>query len=218
MEERTINKMTDEQSREEIMRKGARENLEDRLNQDLVGSNRVLNPQATFKYGQLGVQSAQIAHEKLVRGEDVRKLMEREYQLKLRKKDMLGLSGEPNYPTIYELTEKRAEILEQSKEMLPLRELAEIVYSVADGFEFDLPGELENYTAQELSFKKAQNEGELSEQEEDALSAYDLLSQAYDLGISLRTSRSNYFEGLNQAGRQIAGRYQPSEPGENDRE
>ena len=213
-----FNKMTDEQTREEIIRQGLIENLEDKLSQGLVGSNRVLNPQETFKYGQLGVQSAQVTHDNLVSGDGFKQLMEEEYQARLEKKAKYRLSGEPNYPTVYEQTEKRAEMLEQSKQLLPLGELAEIVYSVAGKFGFKLPElseELSGYTATELDRKSKSKRG-LTKREEAALVLYSHLSQTYDRGISDEASWANRYEDANEAIAEIAKKYQPGKPGNGD--
>lgn len=215
---RQVRKMADEQTREEIIRQGARENLESKLIQNLVGSSRVLNPQAAFKYGQLGVQSAQVTYDSLVNGGEIGELRDREYQERVQEGKSLGIHGEPSYPTNYDLTAKRAIILEQSKVILTLGDLAEIVYSVAGKFGFKLPElseELSGYTAAELDRKSKSKRG-LTKREEAALVLYSHLSQTYDRGISDEASWANRYEDANEAIAEIAKKYQPGKPGNGD--
>ena len=202
--------MTNEQSREEIIRQGAIENLVNPHFQMLVGSNRVLGPQGALQYGENGVQGAQATNDRLASGEYVRGLIEKDYQSKLREKERLGLSGDPTPLTIYDITEKGAKMLEQSMKVLSLRDLVEIVRSVSDGSDIDLPEELQDYVGGELIFKLSRGE-DLSEDERNALGVFQYVSETYNRGISYNASGASRFADLNQAIGKITDKYRPND-------
>ena len=146
-------------------------------------------------------------------GDQVRNLKDEEYNAKVKEGEALGVFGEPTYPTNYDVSFKISKILEESKMVLPLKDLEGIVKKVADGLELKVPKGLSEYVPHELFSKVAKarasgkKEDGLSEKEKDALNFYQILSQAYDRGIAYEAGKSGYFADINAAAEKISQKY-----------
>jgi len=193
----------------------ARKTLENKVLQGVLGSNQIRKNQ--FLYGQLAVDGAENTYNGLMNTEEVKEVKDNLYKEKKEKGDELGVCGEPSV-TNYDASVEIIEQLEENKSRLPLKDLGEIVKNIAGNFDYDfeVPKELSDYVPLELQIKliKSKHENKkpedmLDEKEKDALKVYQLLSQAYNLGVSLRTS--NYFVDLNELGKKIMEKYKPKE-------
>ena len=206
--------MTNDKDKKPTLEEIAKRDLQDEFYQGIVGSNL---GQDVSQYGELGKQGAEAAYETLMDGDKVRKIIGDDYQARLQKGKRLGIVGQPNRLTPYDVSSKIAEMLQNDRAILPLGDLEEIVKSIATGLEFSVPEKLRKYIPQKLYLKagEAKASGEdgngLSEKEVDALNSYQILSQAYDRGVALRASQSGYFADLNQLGKQISEKYKPKE-------
>jgi hypothetical protein len=192
----------------------ARKNLESKLHQVIVGGNLVRsNP---LDYGKFGVRGGEAAYDGAMNSEEVRKMREAEFQKEKKEGQSLGVYGEPSQPTNYDISKKVMAQIEDYKMVVPLKDFGEIVKGIAPGFNFTVPTELENYVPAEL-FQKAQaaeqagKKVELTEIEQNAFNVYQLLSQAYNMGLGLRAAQAGYFADLNQAAEQISEKYKPKE-------
>jgi len=193
----------------------ARKTLENKVLQGVLGSNQIRKNQ--FLYGQLAVDGAENTYNGLMNTEEVKEVKDNLYKEKKEKGDELGVCGEPSV-TNYDASVEIIEQLEENKSRLPLKDLGEIVKNIAGNFDYDfeVPKELSDYVPLELQIKliKSKHENKkpedmLDEKEKDALKVYQLLSQAYNRGVSLRTS--NYFVDLNELGKKIMEKYKPKE-------
>jgi len=158
--------------------------------------------------------------------ENAQKIKQSLYERAKEKGDRFGAYGRPSI-TDYDISVEILGQIEENKSRLPLKELGEIVKSIAGNYNYDfnVPKELSDYVPLELQEKiqkaaiKATEEGKeidtreinkiLSEKENDALQVYQLLSQAYNRAVSLGTC--NYFADMNELGNQITEKYKPKE-------
>lgn len=214
----------EEKNQEKIER--AKKTLEDKALQGVFGSNQVRsNP---FLYGQIGVQGAEDAYNESIHGEKAQEIRKELYEKSKQEGDSQGVYGEPSIGN-YEVSKQVANQIEENKIILPLGELEKMAKNVADGLESDIPEELKKYVPAEIQEKiiranieeakkgkqfdtrKVVEKGVLTEEEADALGAYQALSQAYDRGTALSASNDNYFSDYNQTLSQISEKYKKDE-------
>ena len=206
---------------EEERIKVARKTLESKVLQGVLGSNQILKNQAL--YGQLAVNGTENTYNETMNSEELKKIKDDLYKEKKEKGDNLGVYGEPSI-TNYDVSAEIIHQLEENKLRLPLKDLEEIVKSIAGNYnyDFEVPKELSDYVPLELQEKmqkatieslekgeKINPEDALNEKEKDAFNVYKLLSQAYNRGVSLSTG--NYFADLNELGKKITEKYKPKE-------
>ncbi|GIU68186.1 MAG: hypothetical protein KatS3mg001_036 [Candidatus Pacearchaeota archaeon] len=200
---------TNQKEIEDLMRKrreNAISNLEYELYQGVFGSNQVRNN--PLLYGQLGLFGAEQKYTELMFSEEIERKRKEEYLSRLKEGKAFGVFGEPSYPTNYEISLKIAKILEESKMVVSLADLERIVRGLSNGFEFSVPTELASYTAESILSKPEENR---TEQEKDALNAFNILREAYNRAVSLKVASSGYFADLNEAGKEILEKYKPKE-------
>lgn len=204
--------------------KHARKTLENIALQGVLSSNQIMKKQAL--YGQLAVNGTENTYNETMNSEEVKKVRDNLYKEKKEKGDALSVYGEPSISN-YDVSAEIIQQLEENKPRLPLKDLGEIVKSIAGNYnyDFEVPKELSDYVPLELQRKmqeaaiKAAEKGKkispedmnavLNEKENDALEVYQFLSQAYNRGVSLRTC--NYFADLNELGAAIKEKYEPKE-------
>ena len=215
--------MTDEQTREEIIRQGHRENLADIFNRKVVGSNHVLKNQ--HLYGSLGSQSAESAYESVFSGEEAQRLRQEAHDGTRQEWDRLGVYGEVPYLTNGQLSAQRLRMVQESMAMLSLGDLLEETSSIAGehGFDYEVPEQLREYTyfgIQQKILEAKGNMSVLSEDEQAAYAVYQELSNAYRRGAGFSIIKGHSFDDINSNLRKIFERYnpQPDEPSENDGE
>ena len=215
--------MANEQTREEIIRQGHRENLADRFNREVVGSNHVLKNQ--HLYGSLGSQSAESAYRDVFNGEEAQRLRQELHDRTQQEWDQSGVYGEVPYLTNGQLSAPRLRMVQESMAMLPLGDLLEEVSSIAGehGFKYELDEQLREYTYFGIQQRILEAEGDmsvLSEDEQAAYAVYQELSNAYKRGAGFSIIKGHSFDDINSNLRKIFERYnpQPDEPSENDGE
>ena len=201
--------------------KVARKTLENKVLQGVLGSNQIRKK--PFLYGQLAVNGAENTYNETMNTEEVKKIRDDLYKKTKERGDMLGVYGEPSISN-YDVSVEILQQLEENKSRLPLKDLGELVKSIAGNYnyDFEVPKELGDYVPLELQEKmqkaaiksleegkKIKPEDALNEKEKDAFKVYELLSQAYNRGVSLRTC--NYFADLNELGKKITEKYKPKE-------
>jgi hypothetical protein len=216
----TQKELTPEEARE-LGIKVARKTLEDKVLQSVLGSNQILKNQAL--YGQLAAGGAEKTYDEIMNSKKIKEIRDNLYKEKKERGDALGVYGEPSINN-YDVAAEIIEQLGQSKLRLPLKDLGEVVKSIAKNYnyDFEVPKELGDYVPSELQEKiqraaiKAAQEGKkikpedaLNAKEKDAFNVYQLLSQAYNRGVSLKTC--NYFADLNELGKEIMEKYKPKE-------
>ncbi|HUW43633.1 MAG TPA: hypothetical protein VMV95_01570 [Bacillota bacterium] len=216
----TDKKLTPEQAKRERI-SVAKATLENIALQGVLGSNQIIKNQAL--YGQLAVSGAENGYSGYMNTPEVQETRKGLQDQKKSEFDKYCVAG---FPSINDGDVSLAIIkqLEGRKTVLPLRDLGEIVKSIAGNhnYDFEVPKELGDYVQSELQMKmqeaqlKAVREGTqidptsvLSEKEKDALQVYGLLSEAYNRGVSLSTC--DYFSDFNQLGQMIAEKYKPKE-------
>jgi hypothetical protein len=197
--------------------------LENKALQGVLSGNQILENQSL--YGQLAVNAAKNAYSEAMNSREVKEIKDDLYKKAKERGDGLGVYGEPSIGN-YEVSSEIIEQLEENKSRLPLKDLGEIVKSIAGNYnyDFEVPKELGDYVPLELQIKmqrarilvesaqkgkKIKPKDALDEKEKDALHVYELLSQAYNRGVSLRNC--NYFSDVNELGKKIMEKYQPKE-------
>lgn len=219
----TNKKLTPEEAKKERINV-ARSTLENKVFQGVLGNNHLLkNP---FLYGQLATNGAEDNYSEVMNNDEVGKIRKNLQDQSKSEGDKLGVYGMPLISD-YEVSKHIIKQIEENKSTLPLKDLGEIVKSVASNYnyDFEVPKELADYVPFELQMKmqeaqlKAIREGTqidptsaLDEKEKDALQVYGLLSDAYNRGVSL--SNCGYFFDLNQLGQMMAEKYKPKDKGE----
>lgn len=204
------NKMTDN-NKKPTLEEIAKRDLNDKFYQTVVGANL---GQDVSQYGELGKQGAETTYETLMDGDRVRKMIDDDYQSRLQKGKRLGIIGQPNRLTPYDVSSKIAEMLNNDQAILTLGELEEIVKGVAPDVE-SIPDVLKGYVPAKLHVKiaeakeKEKPEDVLSEKEKYALIVYQELSKAYDRGLALMANRTGYFADINATLKQISKKYKP---------
>ena len=210
-----------EKNKKPTAREIARKTLENKVLQGVLGSNQIkTNP---FLYGQLAVDGAENTYNEIMNSEKVKEIKDGLYKQNKKRGDMLGVYGEPSISN-YDVSVEILQQLEENKSRLPLKDLGELVKSIAGNYnyDFEVPKELGDYVPLELQEKmqiaaiksaqegkKIKPEGVLNEKEKDALKVYELLSQAYNRGVSFGTC--NYFADVNELGKKIMEKYKPKE-------
>ena len=215
------NKQLTKKEIEEERKKVARKTLENKVLQGVLGGNQIMKK--PFLYGKLASDGAENTYNETMNTEEMKKIKDDLYKEKKEKGDMLGVFGEPSI-TNYDVSAEIIQQLEENKLRLPLKDLEEIVKSIAGNYnyDFEVPKELSDYVPLELQEKiqkaaiesaqegkKINPEDALNEKEKDALQVYQLLSQAYNRAVSLSTC--NYFADLNELGKSIMEKYKPKE-------
>jgi len=204
-------------TREEVLakqREFARTTLESKVYQNILGSNQVKsNP---FLYGQLGVQGAEDTYGQAMGSEEARKARDSAYKKAKEKGDHLHIFGEPSIGN-YEVSAEIIEQLEENKLRLSLGDFEQIVRGISPNVE-GIPEELKGYVSGDLYMRviQAQNAGKdikdaLNERETDAFNAYQMLSEAYNRGVALRSAQQGYFADINGALKKISEKYKPKE-------
>lgn len=198
----------------------AKKTLENKLFQDVLGSNQVKNN--PFLYGQLASQGADSKYEESINTDEAKKIRDDLYGNKKRQGNALGVYGEPSISN-YDVSLDIIQQVEENKKRLPLGELENVVKGVANGLQSGLPDELKEYVIVDIEEKiqKAQI-GEfkrtgkidpekikefLTEEEVDAFNTYQALSQAYNRGAALNSSQADYFSDSNQILKNISEKY-----------
>lgn len=185
--------------------------LERTLIQETLGSNLIKND--PFKYGQIGLESANSAYNALMFGEEVQKMKQEKYQEKQKKYNEMGVADEPSYPSNGDISYELIRGLESVMQVSFLEDLEEGVKKVAPGLKYDLPEELKG-----LSYEKVMKnatideEGKLnleslSDNEQKALVSYQIYREAYRRGVAMNIVNSNYFADLNEQAKQIMNSY-----------
>lgn len=210
------------ESIEEKRIKIARKTLESKVLQGILGSNQIKTNQSL--YGQLAVDGAENTYNETMNSEEVKKVRDDLYNKNKERGDELSVYGEPSMPNNYDVSVEILQQLEENKLRLPLKDLGELVKSLAGNYnyDFEVPKELGDYVPLELQKKmqiaaiesvqkgkKIKPEDALDEKEKDALQVYELLSQAYNRGVSLGTC--DYFVDVNELGKKIMEKYKPKE-------
>jgi len=217
----STNKELTQEEIEKKRREVARKTLENKVLQGVLGSNQIRKK--PFLYGQLAVNGAEDTYNEVMNSEEVKEIRNDLYKKVKEKGDGLGVYGEPSI-SHYDVSVEILQQIEENKLRLPLKDLGEIVKSIAGNYnyDFEVPKELSDYVPSELDKKiqgaiiKSAQEGKkikpedvLNEKEKDALEVYQFLSQAYNRGVSLRTC--NYFADLNELGKKIMEKYKSKE-------
>lgn len=207
--------MTSKDTQEKIdRRERSRTNLEFKLYQNIAGSNQVKSD--PFLYGQLGLQGGEETYISSMDSEEIRKRKDQDYKQRRKEGERLGIAGEPAYPTDYSVSLRIVKQLEESKALLSLGELEEVIKNVASGLELSVPEEisvpeeLRDMFSYELMEKVAEGQT-LTKKEEEALVRYELLSKVYNRCAAIRASRSGSFTDLKQMGEQISEKYRPKD-------
>jgi len=212
-----------EKNKQPTPRDIARKTLENKVLQGVLSGNQILENQSL--YGQLAVNGAKNTYNETMNSREVKEIKDDLYKKAKERGDGLGVYGEPSIGN-YEVSSEIIEQLEENKSRLPLKDLGEIVKSIAGNYnyDFEVPKELGDYVPLELQIKmqrarilvesaqkgkKIKPEDALDEKEKDALQVYELLSQAYNRGVSLSTC--NYFADVNGLGKKIMEKYKPKE-------
>jgi len=186
--------------------------LENKVLQGVLSGNQILENQSL--YGQLAVNGAENTYDKAMNSEEAREVRDNLREKAQEKGDQLNVYGRPSIGD-YEVSTEILQQLEENKLRLPLKDLGEIVKSIAGDYKYDfeVPKELSAYVPLELEMKRQMAEinpeNALTEKEKDALKVYQFLSEAYNRGVSLRTS--NYFADLNELGKKIMEKYKPKD-------
>ena len=197
--------------------------LERTLIQDTLGTNIIKTD--PYKYGQVGLESAESSYDSLMSSEEVQKMKEGEYQSKKREYKELGVAGEPAYPVNSEISYKIIQGLEQTMQISHLEDLAEGVKKVTTELKsklpeklkeliYNFPEKLKSYKYSELIQKSANEKGEpdikkLSEDEQAAIGSYEILREAYRRSVAMNIVNSNYLGDLNAQAKQIMDAYNP---------
>ncbi len=201
------NKTEAEKMREEHI-SNAKKSLEDRVYQTVAGANHLKSQ--PFLYGQLGLSAGENAYNGFYGAEKLKKMRDEMFSQELEQGKRLGVYGEPIYPTNYEISKRIMSQIEEHKTVIPLKDLADIVKKTGQGFEFSVPDQFKGAIPFEILSRASQG-AKLNEIEQDALGIYQLLSQAYDRSVSLKTGKDGYFSDLNEIGRQISEKYKKPE-------
>ena len=186
--------------------------LERTLIQDTLGTNIIKTD--PYKYGQVGLESAESSYDSLMSSEEVQKMKEGEYQSKKREYKELGVAGEPAYPVNSEISYKIIQGLEQTMQISHLEDLAEGVKKVAPALKYDLPDKLKGFIYGELIQKAVDEKGnvdikKLNQDEQAAIGSYEILREAYRRSVAMNIVNSNYLGDLNAQAKQIMDAYNP---------
>ena len=188
----------------------SKKSLEKIVYQKVTGANQLKsNP---FEYGQLGLSAGEKTYKEFHDDVEIKKIKDEIYKEKLEHGKALGVYGEPIYPTNYDVSIKIAEQVEEHKTLVPLKILEEIVKNLAKDFDFrfSVPEQLKEMSAVEILMKK-QRGAKLTEQENDALSVYKILSDSYNRAVALKIGKRGYFADINAFSEQLAQKYKKPE-------
>ena len=185
--------------------KMAKEFLEDKLTQAVIGANK-----AHTIFGERG----QEAYAKFMNGGDVIKARQDTYHRTKSQYAKMGVVGEPSYPTDADFSARTINQYKEFEALLPLGELEKIVGSI-DKLGFKIPEKLRRFTLSEL-MKKAYDpieqkldEKKLTEDEKNAWQSFNLLSEAYKEMCAYKLVGQTYLAELNSAGKAIEEKYSP---------
>jgi len=213
----------------ESMRNLTLSTLERTLIQNTLGSNIIKKD--PFKYGQMGLESAENSYDSLMSGEEVQKMKQEEYDATKEEYTKLGVAGEPSYPSNANISYKIMQGLENVMKTSYLEDLAEGVKKVVPKEQlpeklkeliYDFPEKLKGYIHSELIQKAAEekedgkimiNLEKLSEDGQSAIASYQILREAYRRSVAMNIVNSNYLGDLNEKAKQIMEKYNPTKEG-----
>lgn len=207
-----------EKTEEEKRRIVDKDNLENKLFIQILGSNEVKkNP---LEYGQIGLNGADSAYKSAMAHEKVGELRNQIYNERQKEQDRLGIYEEPPYPSNYDISKYVLQATHGSMERLKLGDLEESVKKVATKLDFNVPDRLKAFSIEEIQEKAIESgaitsEGridpsKLSEEERDAINIFGLLKNSFRRSAAVNTYSENYLDDINQQGKQIYEKYHPT--------
>jgi hypothetical protein len=208
MEKEKLTPREREKKRVEISRK----TLENIALQSVLSANQILENQSS--YGDLAVNGAKKLYNEAMNSKEAREVRDNLCEKAQEKGDQLSVYGKPSIGD-YEVSTEILQQLKENKLRLPLKDLGDIVKSLAGNYKYDfeVPKGLENYVPLELEMKRQMGEinpeDALTEKEKQALSVYNFLSEVYNRVVSLGTC--DYLADLNELGRKMMKMYKPKE-------
>ncbi len=179
--------------------------LNDDLTKKLIGANALRSDPST--YGK--PVGADDYYNTVMMSEPMNKARNGIYTEKSQRAKQLGIAESPTVSN-YDVLERKVGQYEEAVRLLPLGLLEEIAKKLAKGLQFDLPEKLKGLTAYAL-MQKSQAGEELDDEEKDALTAFQILKQAYVRGAAEQARGNALYNDLNQAGAQIMFKYLPKE-------
>ena len=203
-----------EESREKGRAQNVKATLESKFIQSIIGGNTVKsNP---FLYGELGLSGAEQGYSNAMDGEDANGMRSELHKARQKERDNLGIAEEAPYPTNYDIMVQIKNQLREVQAIATLGELEEHALAVGAKLDFKVPEELKKYSQAELFAKINDGTGridpnKLKGPERDAIQMQQILAQAYERALGLKSMQSSYFEDLSSAGKEIIGKYTSKE-------
>ena len=197
------------QEREKQRALNVKKTLENRLFQDVLGSNQVLsNP---FMFGELGMQGANGSYSEATAGEAFNQERQSVYSGMKSQYQQMGIYGEPAMPSNADISARLVQQVKEVSAIATLGELEKYSKEIGAKIDFEIPEKLKNASYMDImiAMKEEGRDKPKDDYEAAVLGMHQTLTGFYERACSVNSIQSSYFTDLNQMGSQISEMYAP---------